>query len=428
MQSLPVCRQENRETVKEIFDNLRVREALDMIKKEQPKRVADQIALTEIPAPPFGEQERAKFFAQMLRDAGLTDVKQDALGNVIGRWKGTGEGPVLLIGAHLDTVFNDVTEIKVRKEGTKYYAPGISDDAAGLACVLQVARTLVASGIETIGDIVFVGTLGEEGNGDLRGCKALFAEETDFNGMLAIDSANVNTILKGSVGCKRYRVIFEGPGGHSLHKFGIAGSAIHGLARAITKVSDLDVPTDPQCTFNFGVIKGGTTINSIAERAESELDIRSYNQPALEAFIAKVMQALEEACMEENKRWNLQGDNQVQLIVEQIGDRPAGKNSDDASVIQAALGAQEMLGIELKKYEFAATDQNVPLFYGLPATTLGAGGTEANNHALTEWWDETDSYQGPQLALLTALALVGVKDVSMPLLDKRILPKADRRL
>ena len=284
--------------------------------------------------------------------------------------------------------------------------------------MLQVIRCLNENNIETVGDIVFVGTLGEEGNGDLRGCKALFKEKNDYDGMIAIDSANVHRILRGAVGCKRFRIIFEGPGGHSLHKFGIVGSAIHGLSRAIVRVDELKVPTDPKCTFNFGVIKGGTNVNAIAARAEAELDIRSFNQPALEAFVKTVLETIEAACDEENMRWGLEGDGMVSLKIEQIGDRPAGMNADDASVIQAAYGSLLSLGISLDKYTLAATDQNVPLFYGLPATTLGAGGTEENNHALSERWNAKDAFQGPQVAFLTALTLVGMKGVSEPILEK----------
>jgi tripeptide aminopeptidase len=354
----------------------------------------------------------------MFKQYGLTDVKQDAIGNVIGRRKGTGSGPTLVVGAHIDTVFPAGTDCKVHRDGDVYAAPGISDDAAGLASMLQVIRCLNENNIETVGDIVFVGTLGEEGNGDLRGCKALFKEKNDYDGMIAIDSANVHRILRGAVGCKRFRIIFEGPGGHSLHKFGIVGSAIHGLSRAIVRVDELKVPTDPKCTFNFGVIKGGTSVNAIAARAEAELDIRSFNQPALEAFVKTVLETIEAACDEENMRWGLEGDGMVSLKIEQIGDRPAGMNADDASVIQAAYGSLLSLGISLDKYTLAATDQNVPLFYGLPATTLGAGGTEENNHALSERWNAKDAFQGPQVAFLTALTLVGMKGVSEPILEK----------
>lgn len=418
MNPSPICTDKTKDIIAALRKDPKVARGLEQAVSEQQKRIDDQIKLTEIPAPPFEEEKRAQGLAEMMKEYGLDDVHFDEIGNVIGRVRGTGKGPVLVIGAHIDSVFKGVDNIKVRKEGDTYYAPGVSDDTAGLACMLQVLRCIKKQGIKTVGDIVFVGTLGEEGNGDLRGCKALFKAKNDYDGMLAIDSANVHRILRGSVGCKRYRVVFEGLGGHSLHKFGITASAIHGLARAIARVDDLEAPTDPKCTFNFGVIKGGTSVNAIADRAEVELDVRSFEQPALEKFIEKIMGTIKAACEEENKRWGAEGENAVRVEIIQIGDRPAGMNADDASVIQAAYGALLSLGISLDKYAIAATDQNVPLFYGLPATTLGAGGTEANNHALSESWCSKDAFQGPQVTLLAALTLVGVDGVSEPILVK----------
>ncbi len=419
MDNHPVCSEQTRRKIDAVCALPEVQAALAQARAEHEQRIAEQVALTETPAAPFGEEARAQLFAELLRKCGLPDVTRDAIGNVIGRIKGRQAGPVLVIGAHLDTVFPEGTDTRVRREGSVLHAPGISDDAAGLACALQAARCLVPLREKLLGDIVIVGTLGEEGNGDLRGVKALFAADNDYDGMLAIDSASVHRILKGSVGCKRFRVIFEGPGGHSLHKFGITVSAIHALARAITKVNSLQVPASPVYTFNFGVIRGGTSVNAIAACAEAELDVRSYTQPALESFIARIKECIESAAEDENNRWGASPENRVRVRIEQIGDRPAGVNADDASVIQAAYGAQMKLGIALEKYAFAATDQNIPLFYGLPATTLGAGGTEANNHALTEWWDSTDAWQGPQLVVLTALALVGVAGACDPILEKK---------
>lgn len=416
----PICGEKTKDLIAKLRACPQVENGITLAREQQQQRIDEQIKLTEVPAPPFHEEQRAKVFAQLLTEAGVPDVHQDKIGNVIGRLKGTGNGPTLVIGAHIDTVFKEGTPIKVTREGTKYFAPGISDDAAGLASLLQVARCITSQKIKTVGDIVFVGTLGEEGNGDLRGCKFLFKTKNDYDGMIAIDSANVHRILRGSVGCKRYRIIFESLGGHSLHKFGIVGSAIHGLARAITKVDELNVPNEPKCTFNFGVINGGTSVNAIAARAEAELDIRSFDQPSLEKFVETVLKTIQDACDEENKRWDFEEENAVKLKIEQIGDRPAGVNKDDASVIQASYGALQSLGIPLEKYTLAATDQNIPLFYGLPATTLGAGGVEANNHSLSEWWNSENAFQGPQIAFLTALTLVGVDGVTQPLLEKQI--------
>ena len=417
--NFPICTPECESVVKTLLANPTVAAAIKQAETEHEKRIAEQIELVETPAPPFKEEKRAAVFAKMLHEAGIEDVKQDALGNVIGRYKGTGAGPVLVVGAHLDTVFPEGTPIKVRKEGSVYYAPGISDDAAGLASLLQVVRAITTQKIETVGDIVFVGTLGEEGNGDLRGSKAIWNAPNDYDGMIAIDSASVNRLLRGGVGCKRYRITFEGPGGHSLHKFGIAGSAIHGICRLVYKIDNVVVPKEPRCTFNVGVIRGGTSVNAIAAQAEIELDIRSLEQHSLETFVASILPLVDEAVKEENEYWHLEEAGRISARIDQIGDRPAGTSPDDSPVIQASYGAMKALGIELRKYNHGATDQNVPLSRGIPATTLGAGGTEDFNHSVKEFWNAEKAYEGPQLTLLTTLTLVGVKGVTEPVLPKR---------
>ena len=411
---LPSCRQ----AVAALQANTAVQKALSQIEAQAGRRIEEQIALTETPAPSFAEEERARLFKSLLKKAGLPDVHFDAVGNVIGRMKGTGSGPVLVIGAHLDTVFPAGTEIKVRQEGTRYFAPGISDDACGLANLLQVVRAITENGIRPTGDIVFVGTLGEEGNGDLRGSKALWKTDNDYDGFIAVDSASPKRILKGSVGCKRFRITYTGPGGHSLHKFGIVGSAAHALCRAGAMIADLDAPKEPKCTYNIGVIKGGTSVNAIAATASMELDVRSYEQGALETFVSEILPIFQKAADAENRHWSVAGGAAVTVTVDAIGDRPAGMNLPDSPVVCAAYEAMTALNIPLEKFTLGATDQNIPLSMGYPATTLGGGGAEENNHSLKEVWDAADAHLGPQLVMLTALALVGADGISQPVLAK----------
>ena len=417
--SVPQWRKDALQAAAGIAGNEAVAAALRDIEAEHELRIAQQTELSQIPSPPFGETARGEHFAEMLRKEGASDVTIDPTGNVIGRLRGTGEGPVLVIAAHLDTVFPAGTDCTVRREGSMLYGPGISDDACGLAALLQICRTAVRHGLKTVGDIVLVGTVGEEGNGDLRGSKALWAAPNDYDGFIAIDSAAVTRILKGSVGCKRFRITFTGPGGHSLHKFGIAGSAIHVLCRAGAKIDQVEVPAEPKCTFNIGVIKGGTSVNAIAASASMELDIRSMDNDGLELITSRILPLIDEAVCEENAYWHLEGENAVKADIVQIGDRPAGVNRDDSPVVHAAYGAMQALGIPLEKFAFAATDQNVPLALGVPATTLGGGGTEFFNHSVKEHWDSAGAFRGPQLALLTALTLTGVEGLSEPLLEKR---------
>lgn len=380
--------------------------------------LADQIALSEIESPPFHEDVRAADFARRLRELGLTDVRIDTEGNVIGVRPGTGGGPRLVLAAHLDTVFPAGTDVKVRQEGQRYFGPGISDNARGLAVLLQILRTLTEQDIKTTGDLWFVGTVGEEGNGDLRGCKALFANNPTIDGFIAVDGVAVTRILANATGSRRYRVRYEGPGGHSYNAFGLP-SATHALGRAIAAISEVPVPDEPRTTFTVGTVKGGTTVNAIAANAELELDMRSNDGEELKRLEATILPLLEAAASAENRRWNAPADKQIKLVLESIGDRPGGQQPPETSVLQAARGAQAALGIALLKYSAASTDHNVPVSLGIPATTLGGGGAEANNHTLREWYEPINAWQGPQLSLLTALALVGVDGVSQPLLSLR---------
>lgn len=416
---LPPLPENVNETFKILENNPVVKDALKQIKEEEQLTMADQIALTEIEAPPFHEEVRAAYFADRLRELGLTNVRIDREGNVIGIRPGKGNGPRLVLGAHLDTVFPAGTNVKVRREGTKYYAPGISDDARGLAVVLEVLRTLQNFNIQTEGDLLFIGSVGEEGNGDLRGGKYLFSsKEEHIDGFISVDSACVARLLHGSTGSRRFRVTYEGPGGHSWAAFGIP-SATHALGRAIAKIVDLTVPETPKTTFTVGTVVGGSTVNSIAAKATMEIDTRSINNEELNKIVDKVLPLLTEACEEENKRWNASEENKIKVIIDPIGHRPAGDQPDSSPVLLAARGAMKAVGIELRSYDCASTDQNVPLSLGIPATTIGGGGSEGHNHSLTEWYDSTDSYLGPQLALMTVLSLVGLRGQTKPLLPKR---------
>ena len=383
--------------------------ALKDIRDDEELTIADQIALTEVESAPFHEEKRAVFFADMIRSLGVEDVRIDKEGNVIAVRPGVGGGPRLALAAHLDTVFPLGTNVKVRKEGTRYYAPGISDDARGLAVLLEVIRVLEKNDIQTEGDIVFVGTVGEEGNGDLRGSKYLFSSgEEKIDGFISIDGVNVSRVLHGSTGSRRFRVSYVGPGGHSWKNFG-KPSATHALGRAIAKMADLQVPEDPRTTFTVGVVKGGTSVNAIAGEAEMEVDLRSIGNKELNDLVEKVLVFFQEAADEENKRWNASGEDCVVAKIDPIGHRPAGDQKDDSPVLLSTKASQEILGIPLTSYTYASTDQNVAISRGIPATTLGGGGSEGFNHNLKEWYDSTESYLGPQLALLTVLQLVGIQ-------------------
>ena len=395
-----------------------IKAAIEAVKRDDEKTLADQIAITEVEAPPFHEEVRAKDMVRRFEELGLK-ATIDEEGNVLARRAGTGNGPTLVLAAHLDTVFPAGTNPKVRKEGNRYLAPGISDDARGLAVILQVLRTLQEFKVETVGDILFVCSVGEEGNGDLRGSKYLFNKSgIQIDGFISVDGVNVNRVLRGATGSKRYRVHFDGPGGHSWNAFGTP-SAIHAIGRAIAKISDIQTKTDPKTTFTCGTIHGGTTVNSIAAHVEMELDMRSAGANELDELEAQILPIFEQAAKDENARWGYKDEDGVKLTLEPIGHRPGGSQSDDVSVLQAARGAMVALDIPLYSYAFASTDHNIAVNKGVPATTLGGGGHEGFNHNVKEWYEPVDAYQGPQLAMLTSLVLVGVAGTTDPVLVKR---------
>lgn len=393
-----------------------VKSALAGIEADLETTLADQIALTEIPSPTFKEGERAAEFMRRLQALGLEDVRLDDAGNVVAVRPGRACGPHLVIAAHLDTVFPEGTDVKVRREGNVCRAPGISDDARGLAVLLEIVRTLEALKIRTVGSLVVAATVGEEGNGDLRGSKHFVAHPpAPIDGFIAVDGANVSRLLKGSAGSRRIRAVFTGPGGHSWNAFGRA-SANHALGRAVGKIAALEVSQDPKTTFTVGTLSGGTSVNAISGHAEAEIDMRSIDPRSLDDLYDRVRALLDEALAEENARWDARGDDAVTLSVVDIGHRPAGVCPPESELLQAARCSLKTLGIPLLKYAFASTDQNSALAAGIPATTLGGGGTEGFNHNAKEWFDTTNAHLGPQAALLTVLALLGVDGESEPIL------------
>lgn len=415
---LPPVHADIAEKAKVLGENEVVKSALQAIVRDEKITVGDQIAITEVEAPPFHEKERGQNLIERFKALGLTDVTMDPEGNVIAIRRGTGNGPVLVLGAHQDTVFPAGTDVKVKEIDGVLHAPGISDDARGLAVILQVLRTMQEFKIETVGDLYFVCTVGEEGNGDLRGSKYLFHKSgLPIDGFISVDGADVTRLLSAATGSKRYRVHFDGPGGHSWKNFGLP-SAIHAMGRAIAKIDEVVPCKDPRTTFTCGTISGGTTVNSIAAHCEMELDMRSAGAKELDEIEAQILPLFEQACKEENARWGAEGETAVKLTLQPIGHRPGGQQSDDVSVLQAARASMNVVGIELKKYDVASTDHNIAINCKVPATTLGGGGTEGYNHNVKEWFDPKDSFQGPQLAFMTSLLLLGMKDVTQPVLEK----------
>ncbi|MGG3571688.1 M20/M25/M40 family metallo-hydrolase [Bacillus gobiensis] len=406
-----------RAVFEDLSNDLKVKKGLEFLKADNDQTTTDQIELTEISAPTFYEDARGQRYAEKLKELGLQQIETDEAGNVFGLRPGTGNGPKLVICAHLDTVFPAETDVKAAVKDGKVYAPGISDDGRGLAAVLTLTRALQNVEIETEGDLLIGATVGEEGLGDLYGVKALFQNRNDIDGFISIEPGTPDRVVYQGVGSRRYEVTFTGPGGHSFGSFGTA-SAIHALGRAIHHISSIQPPKEPKTTFNVGVINGGTSVNTIAQNASMLVDIRSVAQEELAKLEQVILGYIQQAADEENAHWT---QDAISVQCKLVGDRPAGTQPEDSVIVQAALASAESLGYQPELDQPSSTDSNVPINLGIPAVTLGGGGDSGGAHTLEEYFDPMDAYVGPQRILLAVLALVGVKGVCEPLLKKKNL-------
>lgn len=396
-----------------IIGTEQVDQGLKFLKDDHEHTIEEQKSICSIPAPAFNEEKRAKDYMKRLKDLGLQDVQMDGEGNVYGTRFGIGKGVKLLISAHLDTVFPDGTDTSVLSKDGLMYAPGIGDDTRGLAEILSIIRAFNDTGIETIGDVIFCGNVGEEGIGDLRGIKHFFNNHKDIDGFISIDGSDVSSITYLATGSHRYKITYKGPGGHSFGSFGIP-SAIHAQGRAIAKISDIVPPISPKTTFTVGKIEGGTSINSIAESASMYVDIRSGSKEELLKLESLIIEYVKEAADEENRRWKHK--EGITVDIELIGQRPAGVQVVNEIIVQTAIGAIKNMGLAPKLNGPGSTDANIPISLGIPAIAVGRGGKSGAIHTLNEWFDPAEAYLGPQKTFLTILGLVGIKNVAEPLL------------
>jgi tripeptide aminopeptidase len=359
--------------------------------------VATAIAIQQIPAPTFDETQRGRYVEQKMHALGLADVAIDAIGNVYGRRAGHADGPGLLIAAHLDTVFPAGTDLTVRREGARIYGPGLGDNSLGVAGLLHLAQAMQRHNIANAGDIWFVANVGEEGLGDLRGMRAACDRLGErIAAAIALEGTGPVRVVHAGLGVRRYRISATAPGGHSWQNFG-APSAIHALVRLAARLSTLDAPKEPRSSFNIGVIEGGTSVNTIAERASLLLDLRSVEPAALAGLIAQVEQIVETARAVEPH-----GTFQV----ETVGDRPAGRIAPDHLLVQAAAAAYAAAEIAVS-FDAASTDANIPLSRGIPAVCIGIGDGE-NAHRLDEYIEPARVPQG--MCALLWLALTATSD------------------
>ena len=405
---LPVLAAAQDAEVKALIDSAAFKSASAFIERDEPRFVKELISLTEIPAPPFKEERRARAYLAMLKEAGLTDVEMDQEGNVMGVRRGSGSAEMLAVVAHIDTVFPEGTDVKVKREGTRLAAPGVGDNTRGAALMLSVIRAMNAGKFKTSRDILFVGNVGEEGEGDLRGVKFLLQKgkyKDRIKQFIAIDGGDQGSITRGGVGSRRYRVAFKGPGGHSYGAFGLVNPAF-AMGNAIAKFSRLQVPQKPKTTYSVGLVTGGTSVNSIPFEVSMDIDMRSEACADLQRLEEQFLALVKEAVAEENKARSTR-EGPITADPQLIGDRPCGETSLDAPIVQQVSAVVKAFGMT-PSYGVSSTDSNMAMNLGIPAVTIGRG-PGGRAHALDEWTtvEPKETVRSIQVALAMILAVAG---------------------
>lgn len=395
-------------SVRSLLSSPEAARALSFFEKNADAITDEQIRICSIPASPFGERARADYLAEKFTALGLTEIEIDEEGNCLGLFKGISRSPLLVVSAHLDTVFAPETDFTVVRSGKRLLAPGIADDGCGLVALVALARALQTEKIRTEGSILFVGTVGEEGEGNLRGVRYLLTRgrwASQVDAFVSFDGPGVDRITNRALGSRRYRVEITGPGGHSWGDFGLP-NPVHALGRAVAKLAGYPLPREPRTTFNVGRIEGGSTVNAIPEKATMDVDLRSGADGELKRLDSFFRRAVKQAGDEENAN-RRPGDPLLEFKLDLIGERPSGETPADSPLVELAMEATKVLGIE-PRLDQSSTDSNLPISLGIPAITLGAGGTSGASHTLAEWYDPTDRDLGLKRALLVVLGVVSV--------------------
>jgi tripeptide aminopeptidase len=397
------------QTTKKFLKKSKIKAAFERIALLDPTTLKRHIELTEIKAPPFKEARRAKVFADYFKTLGMDSVWIDTEGNVLGLLQGSEGNRTVALDAHLDTVFPEGTEVKVRIENDTLYAPGIGDDTRGLSMLLTLLETIKTEQIQPKDNLLFVGSVGEEGLGDLRGVKHLFRSGgPSIDAWIAIDGGAIGRVNNKGLGSYRYRITFSGPGGHSWGAFGLANPH-HALGQAITnfvQMADTYTRKGPKTSYNVGVISGGTSINSIPFESVMEIDIRSVDPARLEVMESLLEDAVNQALLDQNQR--KRRGPELTVKIDKIGNRPSGELSDQLPLVQRTLAATQAFGVT-PYLTRGSTNSNIPIAKGIPAVTIGRGGDGGNAHSLDEWWTNKEGHKAIQLALLILLMEAGME-------------------
>jgi len=380
-----------------------------------PKRIMDwQLEMVAIPAPPFGEQARSNWLTERFEEAGLHSVRTDSVGNVFGflpaaNLPSDSTGPIVVISAHVDTVFPADTPLNPVVDGDRLEAPGACDNGAGLAGLLAIANALVEAGVELPASLLFLGNVGEEGEGDLRGVRHLYNQRALAGRIAAhivLDGAGADSAVTQALGSKRYLVVISGPGGHSFTDAGTP-NPIAALASALAVLAETPLPSDPRTTLNLGTIQGGTSVNSIPESAQASIDFRSTSPDQLLLLEVALHRAVEDAVDHWNARAKASfplGKDQLSFSIEKIGDRPAALLPNDSPLLETLRAVDRHLGLRTD-LRLGSTDANIPLSLGIPSLSMGAGGEGGGAHTQAEWYCARGREIGLKRVLLLTLAM-----------------------
>jgi len=403
-------------SVTEFARDARVAHALDWLTRNVAWATDEQVRITEIPAPSFHEAQRAAYVRKLLAACSLR-VRADDAGNVIGERAGATSANIVVLAAHLDTVFSAGTSTQVRRENGRLFAPGISDNGAGLAALAAVARALQEGKLKTRMTILFVADVGEEGEGNLRGMRKLVESyRSRLRYVIALDGASTDHVTTSALASRRIEVSVLGPGGHSWSDFGLP-NPIHALARGVARFVRVRVPAEPRTTFNVGAIEGGTSVNSIPYRAAIKVDLRSESEPELDRLETALREAIREGVDEEmeasreGEKGGRPDNGKLEIKVRVLGIRPGGQLPEGSPLLAALRDADSYLGNRSRE-ERSSTDANIPLSLGIQSISIGAGGQAGGAHSLGEWYDPAGRELGLQRVLLTLLGVAGVESAA----------------
>jgi len=367
-----------------------------------------QARLTEIPAPTFQEEARATAVDELLVASGLP-THVDKIGNVIGELRGTTENEIVVLSAHLDTVFPRGTDVKVHRNGSRMMAPGISDNGTGIATLVAIARALEFAHIRPARTILLVGNVGEEGEGNLRGMRELVETyRKKLKAVVVLDGSGTDHVTTKALASRRLEATVTGPGGHSWSDFGMP-NPIDALIRGSVRFINTKIPASPRTTFNIGQIEGGTSVNSVPYEAKMKVDIRSENEEELGRLESALRDSIAAGVRDEMEPPRDRSKGALEWKVALLGSRPGGELSPDSRLLAALRAADEFIGNE-SRTERSSTDANIPLSLGIDAISIGAGGTGGGAHSLQEWYDAAGREAGLKRALLTVLGIAGIEE------------------